>query len=105
MEAKGKWVRRSASEQRAMLAKFAASGLAAAGFCRREAISVASLRRWRSLHGDGGLADCVPGTPGRREPPSAFVDLGALSLPATGARRLELTLDLGEGLVLHLVRG
>ncbi|MGE3676139.1 MAG: IS66 family insertion sequence element accessory protein TnpB [Polyangiaceae bacterium] len=105
MGAKGKWVRRSAGEQRAMVAKFAGSGMAAAAFCRREAISVASLRRWRSLHGDGGLADCVPSTPIGREPPSAFVDLGALSLPATGTRRLELKLDLGEGLVLHLVRG
>lgn len=105
MVTKGKWVRRSASEQRAMVAKFAGSGMAAAAFCRREAISMASLRRWRSLHGDGGLAQCAPVTPARREPPTAFVDLGALRLPATSTRRLELKLDLGEGLVLHLVRG
>jgi transposase-like protein len=98
---KGEWVRRSASEQRTMLARYAASGQTVAAFCRREGISTASLYRWQALHGKSGEehADAR----GERAP--AFVDLGALSLPAPGGRRLEVKLDLGEGLVLHLVRG
>ncbi len=39
-------------------------------------------------------------TPAR---PEAFVDLGVLG--SGGGARLELKLDLGGGLVLHLVRG
>jgi len=37
----------------------------------------------------------------------AFVDAGPLRLAATQAlpKRLDLRLDLGDGLVLHLVRG
>jgi hypothetical protein len=39
-------------------------------------------------------------------PTSEFVDLGTLSAPtAAPAERFELRLDLGGGLVLHLVRG
>jgi len=101
MTAKGKWVRRSADEQRAMVAKFVASGLGAAAFCRREAISTASLYRWQGLRGKSSEA-----RPHRADEQSpAFVDLGALRLPVPSIRRVEVKLELGDGLVLHLVRG
>jgi len=34
-----------------------------------------------------------------------FVDLGALCAPTPSPVRLELKLDLGAGMVLHVVRG
>ena len=99
---KGGWVRRSASEQRTMLRRYAASGQSAAAFCRREGISTASLYRWQALHG-AALVQRNEVSPAERA--AGFVDLGALSMPMPSAGRLEVKLDLGEGLVLHLVRG
>ena len=101
---KGKGSRRSRHEWHALLAKFDGSGLGVDAFCRREAISAASLYRWRNLlneDSNGGEAMVS-----NREP--AFVDLGSLdSLGSTNPRRsrIELKLDLGDGLILHLVRG
>ena len=36
---------------------------------------------------------------------AGFVDLGALRTSSSDAGRLELTLDLGGGITLHVVRG
>lgn len=97
---KGKGSRRSRQEWRSLLAKFDGSGLGVEAFCRREAISAASLYRWRGLLsavGDDGETAVVSRTPG-------FVDLGTLSSAAVSAPRIDLKLDLGDGLVLHLVR-
>lgn len=97
---KGKGSKRSRHEWRALLAKHDGSGLSVDAFCRREAISAASLYRWRGLLGtvgDNGETAVVSGTPG-------FVDLGTLGSAAVSAPRIDLTLDLGDGLVLHLVR-
>ena len=97
---KGKGSRRSRHEWRALLAKLDDSGLGIGAFCRREAISAASLYRWRSLlsdGGDGGEAVVSKGAP-------AFVDLGTLESAASSRPRLELKLDLGDGLTLHLAR-
>lgn len=102
---------------RGILDRFAGSGLGVGAFCRREGVSAASFYRWRHLlagdaadlrqrHSaavasdgrDGGSRSApAPGTP-------AFVDLG--SLIGTGAGgRLELRIELGNGVVLHLARG
>lgn len=97
---KGKGSRRSRHEWWALLAKFDGSGLSVEAFCRREAISAASLYRWRGLLGavgDDGETAVISKTP-------AFVDLGTLRSTAVSAPRIDLKLDLGEGLVLHLVR-
>jgi hypothetical protein len=96
---KGKGSRRSRQEWRSLLAKLDESGLGVEAFCRREAISAASLYRWRGLLsgvGADGETAVVSGTP-------EFVDLGTLN-SAVSAARIDLTLDLGDGLVLHLVR-
>ena len=96
---KGKGQRRSRSEWRLLLRQFGRSGLVVESFCRREGISVASFYRWRSLLGDAVdrgevvVRDSVP----------AFVDLGALN-SASPRQRLDLKLELGDGLVLHLAR-
>lgn len=95
---KGKWRRRSGEEWRALLARQASSALSVAAFCARGSISVSSFERWRALLSAAGTAAQAQ-TPGSRE---AFVDLGVLGSGA--ASRLELKLDLGGGLVLHLVR-
>ena len=95
---KGKGSRRSRQEWRSLLAKFDDSGLGVEAFCQREAISAASLYRWRGLLsavGDDGETGVVDRTPG-------FVDLGPLS--SSSSPRIDLKLELGGALVLHLVR-
>jgi len=91
-----KRTRRSAAQWRALLARFEQSTLSAAVFCRREGICTASLYRWRRLL-SGTETQAVRERDGHEV---AFVDLGALS----GGHRLELKLDLGGGVLLHLVR-
>ena len=96
--------RLGAEAWRGLLARFAGSGLTARAFCRRESVSAASFYRWRSL-----LAK-VPGRELARVAPmgastSSFVDLGALGAASAPLERFELRLDLGAGVVLHLVRG
>ena len=96
---KGKGSRRSLHEWRSLLEKFDSGDMCVEAFCRRQAISAASFYRWRSLLGNRGgdsagvASDEVP----------AFVDLGTLS-SASSVPRIDLKLDLGDGLVLHLVR-
>jgi hypothetical protein len=97
---KGKWSRRSQSEWRSLLARFGGSGLGVATFCRREAISAASFYRWRRLLGNEGDGGEVIG----RQSAPAFVDLGALNSESSPRARIDLKVDLGEGLILHLVR-
>ena len=70
---------------------------------RTEAISTASFYRWRSML-EGASAEPPPQkAPSAASPTPGFVDLGTLR-PATNAR-VELRLDLGGGVLLHLVRG
>lgn len=95
---KGTGSRRSRQEWRSLLAKFDGSGQGVEAFCRREGISAASLYRWRGLLsavGDDHETEVISKA-------AAFVDLGALS--SAPAPRIDLKLDLGDGLVLHLVR-
>lgn len=103
VEGKVRRKRRSADEWRALLSRFAASGASVAAFCQAESISVASLQRWRGQLGEGRERERASG------PAPGFVDLGTLGparpVGTSPAARLELTLDLGGGVVLHLVRG
>jgi hypothetical protein len=97
---KGKGTRRSRQEWRTLLAKFDGSGLSVDTFCRRESISAASLYRWRGVLrtvGDDDETAVISRTVG-------FVDLGTLNSASVSAPRIDLKLDLGDGLVLHLVR-
>lgn len=99
-----KRVRRGREGWRALLGGFKGSGLSAEAFCRREGISAASFYRWRSILGTGveqRRAVVV------RNASAAFVDAGPLEMARSQPlpRRLDVRLDLGDGLVLHLVRG
>lgn len=97
--------RRDAQAWRGLLSRFSESGLSVAAFCRRESVGKATFYRWRGRLGRVAEHDLPCGVG------SGFVDLGTLKpafLPdATQlpAGRLELKLELGGGLVLHLVRG
>ena len=92
--------RRSEGEWRSLLARFPDSGMSVEAFCRRESISDASFYRWRARVGD---AVTVRKSADLGRP--AFVDLGVLSSAASALPRMELKLDLGGGVILHLVRG
>ncbi len=94
--------RRGAQAWRGVLARFEESGLTGVAFCEREGISSKSFYRWRTRF--GVAADGLPAQPGSSVETSAagFIDLGGVR---TGSSRLELRLDLGGGVLLHLVRG
>ncbi len=96
---KGKW--RSESERRSLLSRFGASGLSVKAFCYREGISTASFHRWHGRLGGGGARGTKVGQAGA----PVFIDAGTLSSAPSPSASLELKLDLGEGWVLHLVRG
>lgn len=93
-----KWRRRSREEWQAVFARFAVSGLGIEPFCIGEGLSESSFRRWRSLLGEPSTLPAAPVME-----PTGFVDAGTLKLGGTG--RLELRLDLGDGVILHLSRG
>ena len=92
--------RRSEGQWRSLLARHQGSGVGIKAFCRRERISEASFYRWRTILG-GERKD---GEGVARSMAAAFVDLGTLEAEAAAKPTLDLRLDLGDGLVLHLVR-
>lgn len=97
---------RRAAEWRDRVARHATSGLDVATFCALEAVSRANFYRWRALMRDEAE------TRGGR---AAFIDLGAVR-PATANEThaavdddvapgvLEVSLDLGHGLTLRILR-
>lgn len=94
--------RRSRTEWRSLLARYSSSGLTVAGFCQAEGISPASFYRWQAaLLGKDQESSQIT-LAGDRQ---GFVDIGRLDRPShTPNSPLEITLELGDGLVLHLVR-
>jgi len=98
--------RRSESAWREIVSLQAESGLSVQAFCEREGIKAASLYGWRSrLQQEAqGTRPAVRAAkrPRREKPTGEFIDLGALS---SGRSRFEVRLDLGGGVLLHLVRG
>jgi hypothetical protein len=98
---------------RERLARYAAIGQSVAAFCRSESISEASFYLWRkrlltSPVGAGGAQ------PTSTIPPS-FIDLGPVAdLPTSPSpmreavvlppASIDVRLDLGHGVVLHIVR-
>ena len=99
--------RLSVQAWREVLRRFDAGGEAVNTFCEREGLSASSLHRWRSRLKAAATTQAVaPEHKARREPVAAgFVELGALGAALGPASRLDLKLDLGGGLTLHLVRG
>ena len=93
---------------RELLQRFDASGISVGEFCKRERLSKATFQRWRARL----MAEVVRPTAAMSESsgeqaPTSFIDLGSLGGATSAAvtARLDLKLDLGGGLTLHLVRG
>jgi putative transposase len=95
--------RPSTALKRTIMSRFAESGLGVEAFCRRESISTSSFYRWRSLLDDASPRKVVPRVAANAlNEASTFVNLGTLG---RAHAPLELHLDLGGGVLLHLVRG
>ena len=88
---------------RGLLARHAESGLTTVAFCAEAGVSSKSFYRWRSrLIGSTTKPVVATPTAGTKAPASGFIDLGGLR-PADSSR-VEVHLDLGGGVLLHLVR-
>ena len=95
--------RPSTALKRTIMSRFAESGLGVEAFCRRESISTSSFYRWRTLHDSASTREVVPRVAANApNKASTFVDLGPLR---RSHAPLELHLDLGGGVLVHLVRG
>lgn len=93
---------------RELLARHAIGGESVSEFCRREGLSPNSFRRWCERLAPGALGAAPREAVPVSSAPAAcgFVDLGVLGgATAPAAGRLELHLELGGGITLHLVRG
>lgn len=95
--------RRDASAWRSLVSGFEQSGLSVAQFCEQHGIGAASFYHWRSRLSSPRvprkrrlLAAPVAGTPR-----SEFLDLGPLD---SRSSRMEVRLELGGGIVVHLTR-
>lgn len=103
--------RRRLGEQgwREVLRRFDAEGATVGEFCRREGVGQSSLHRWRArlalASAGGGVVQHKPSRKPQKVSAGDFVDLGALASGSVSIEpRLELKLDLGGGVILHLVR-
>lgn len=94
--------RLSAEDWRAVLRRFKASGRSARAFCEREGLGLVSFYAWRRRLRAQSVPARGSGKSNAPETAGGFVELGAL-----GAKepRFEVRLDLGAGVLLHLVRG
>jgi transposase-like protein len=90
-------------EWRQRLARFAACGQPIKPFCKAELVSEATFYRWRKQLAETGGAT----------PAVGFVDVGVMSSAPEAqsmtqdqlaSAALEVRLDLGHGVVLHIVR-
>lgn len=107
MKAVKRQLRLGTDAWREAVARFAESGLSVRAFCLREGISDSSFNRWRKRLHDSAVPRPAAKPGGAMVARGGFVDLGTLSAPAGASKseRIELRLDLGGGLLLHLVRG
>jgi hypothetical protein len=99
-------------EWRDRLARYTASGRTVAAFCRSESVSTPTFYQWRAR-----LAKPAATHAANRARAGGFIELSALGSGASepalpqpelgsgNAQRLELKLDLGGGVLVHVVRG
>ncbi len=100
------------SEWRDRFARHAVSGQTVVVFCSNESITEGQFYRWRARLREqaGSTRTTVPA-------PTAFIDAGALKAatangaasrmnqaPVIQSGAIEVRLDLGQGLMLHIVR-
>ena len=95
--------RRSAQAWREVVARFAQSGLTEEAFCEREGLGPKLFHRWRFKRSSAAPRAVIEKAARVSPSPTAgFVDLGPLK---DGGSRLQMRLDLGGGVLLHVVRG
>ncbi|WP_114968086.1 IS66 family insertion sequence element accessory protein TnpA [Rhodoferax ferrireducens] len=109
MESAGKRRRLGAQGWREVVARFDAQGATVGEFCRREGVGQSSLHRWRARLASAPAVDAAVQRKPSRQPQKVaagdFLELGALASASVSIEpRLELKIDLGGGLALHLVR-
>ncbi|MEY4564296.1 MAG: hypothetical protein RLZZ618_3573 [Pseudomonadota bacterium] len=92
---------------REVFERFDSGELSVARFCQHEGLCVSSFHRWRSRVGAVTVTapkpQLSPIKASRPQPSAGFVELGALSQSAA-APGLNIRLDLGNGVTLHIVR-
>lgn len=96
--------RRVASAWRALVSGFEQSGLSVSQFCEQEGIGAASFYHWRSRLSSPRTArkSRISAAPVATTAQSDFLDLGPLGPRSS---RMEVRLELGGGIVVHLTRG
>jgi hypothetical protein len=109
MEASRQVVKRRRLDQpawREVLQRFDGAGMTVEDFCRAEGLCRSSFTRWRRrLRTPAEAARPVAVKAVKQEGPAAFVDLGLLGgAGAAPLPALDLRIELGGGVVLHLVR-
>ena len=93
----------SAQEWARVMRRFTTSGMTVSAFCQREGLNEGSFYRWRPrVMARAVNREVVE----QASQPNGFVDIGALheASGGAGAGALDLRLELGGGLSLHLVR-
>jgi putative transposase len=97
--------RRSESAWREIVARQEQSGLTVQEFCEREGLKAASLYGWRvrlrQEHAGKKTSPPISRRARAEKAPGEFIDLGAID---SSRGRFEVRLDLGGGVLLHLVR-
>lgn len=96
--------RRDENAWRSVISGFEESGLSVSQFCEGEGIGAASFYHWRSRLSSAvsrrkRRARAEPVMPARR---GDFLDLGSLR---SSTARMEVRLELGGGVVVHIARG
>jgi putative transposase len=98
--------RRDATAWRAVISQFEESGLSVSQFCEREGLGPASFYHWRSRLSsvDTRRRRRAPAAAVLPAPRGSFLDLGTLA-GASSSSRMEVRLELGDGVVVHVTRG
>jgi hypothetical protein len=103
---KPRQTRRRLDEQmwRAVLARFDGAAMTVQEFCLREGLTRSSFTRWRARLRTGSKR--LPAPALAPAPKPSFVDLGLVgaAAPAAEYAAVDLRIELGGGLSLHLVR-
>jgi putative transposase len=111
MEAKTRTRRHlSAQAWREVFGRFDGSGESVTGFCKREGLHTSSFQRWRQRLASTATTPITtqaqePGKATRQASTANFIEMGSMADASATAARLEVRLDLGGGVVVHLVRG
>ena len=105
---------RSELEWRDRLTRYSTSGQTVEAFCQSESVSTGSLYHWQARLRKRGFVISKPRA--RRQTAAAFIDVGAIPKTTLVAHPVapvidiekeggfDIKLELGGGVVLHLVR-